>query len=162
MGYLFCWVFFLNLFILHSVNFMTIPRCTYKHLWFIHLLDAQSLLVHFVLCRVTHNRQWSDRERAVDTQVKIQAKHQMFVCLYVCKFKNFVNTWHCSINTIYIRYQEISNLLVLALKQKENLTRGSFFFLYQKLVQINFIFTHTCILSMYSYKKIVVNKFCSL
>jgi hypothetical protein len=35
------------------------------------------------------------------------------------KFKNFMNTRHCSINTMYIRYQKISNLFVFAVKQKK-------------------------------------------
>ena len=40
-------------------------------------------------------------------------------CLFVYKFKNFVNTWHFSINIIYIHCCEVKNVLVFASKQKE-------------------------------------------
>ena len=75
-------------------------------------------------------------------------------CLFVYKFKNFVNTWHFSINIIYIHCCEVKNVLVFASKQKEKskkcistcleterkVARVSLVFLFLKLVQINFIF----------------------
>jgi hypothetical protein len=80
------------------------------NLCFIRLVDISSFLVPCVLCRAKYNRQWSNREYASDTQMEIQPNVKYF-CLFVCKIKNFVNTWHCSINTIFILCQDISTCL---------------------------------------------------
>ena len=49
---------------------------------------------------------------------------------------------------IVVKYQ---NLLVLASKQKEKFIRGSLFFHFLKLIQINFIFAYNVhILSIYN------------
>jgi hypothetical protein len=109
------------------------------NLCFIRLVDISSLLVPCVLCRAKYNRQWSNREYASDTQMEIQPNVKYF-CLFVCKIKNFVNTWYCSINTIFKLCQDISTCLETERKAHQRLNFLPTVFL--KLVQINLIFAN--------------------
>ena len=57
--------------------------------------------------------------------------NQMCHCFYLF-VRIVVHTWHCSINTIYVHCRQIYILFVFV--------RDPFFFLFLKLVRINFVF----------------------
>ena len=61
-------------------------------------------------------------------------------CIFVFKFKNFLNTWHCSINTNIHTLTGNIKFISTSLEPERKAHQWPFFFLFLKLVQIHFIF----------------------
>ena len=100
-----------------------------------------NLLVPRVVCRTKHNRCWSNTGHLVDINMKFNHNVQ-FYSLFLCKFNNVSHTWYYSIN-MYVHCLEIHHIFE--------------FFLFLKLVMINFIFVdNACIFSVKNRKKSVI------
>lgn len=71
-------------------------------------------------------------------------KSQLF-----CLFDNFLLTWCSSINNIFKLLENIKFILYSTRNRKEKFARGLHFFLFLKLIQINFHICQQCRLYMY-------------
>ena len=113
-------------FILQSVNLQHIYDGVCIHLSFIHLLCRYSLLVAFILCRAN-------------------------ICV---NFYNFLHTWHCRINTIFVYFRKIWNSFALASKQEIKARQKPFFFLFVNLIQQFYVCRYIDIVYIYIYANV--------